>query len=90
MAHIGCNPITANNAAKALLRVADAEQMPLSKEQAQGIAEAANGDFRNALEMLQLLSMGRAPTDALPKPTKASPWPAEAVIRLLFRSSMVA
>ena len=31
---IACNAITANNAAKALLRVAEAEAFPLSKEQA--------------------------------------------------------
>jgi hypothetical protein len=31
---ISCNAITANNAAKALLRVAEAESFPLSKEQA--------------------------------------------------------
>lgn len=33
-AHIACNAITANNAAKALLRVAEEEGFPLPKEQA--------------------------------------------------------
>lgn len=72
VAHISCNPITANNAAKALLRIADAERMPLSKEQAHSIAEAANGDLRNALEMLQLLALGYSPAEAVAKPQKAS------------------
>lgn len=71
VAHISCNPITANNAAKALLTVAEAESMPLSKDQAQSIADAANGDLRNALEMLQLLSVGQHPTQAVPKTQKA-------------------
>ena len=70
VAHINCNPITANNAAKALLRVAEAEQMPLSKEQAQSIAEAASGDLRNAMEMLQLLALGHSPAEAVSKPRK--------------------
>ena len=70
MAHISCNPITANNAAKALLRVAEAEQMSLSKEQAQSIAEAASGDLRNAMEMLQLLALGHSPAEAVSKPQK--------------------
>ena len=72
VAHISCNPVTANNAAKALLGVAQAERMPLSKEQAHGLAEAANGDLRNALEMLQLLSMGQDPTQAAPKAQKVT------------------
>ena len=72
VAHISCNPVTVNNAAKALLTVAEAESMPLSKEQAQSIADSANGDLRNALEMLQLLSMGQDPTQAMPKTQKAS------------------
>ena len=72
VAHIACNPITANNAAKALLRVAEAERMPLSKEQAHSLAEAANGDLRNALEMLQLLSAGQDPTQAAPKTQKVT------------------
>ncbi|CAL5226917.1 g9794 [Coccomyxa viridis] len=70
VAHISCNPVTANNAAKALLRVAEAERMPLAKEQAHSLAEAANGDLRNALEMLQLLSVGQDPTQAAPKTQK--------------------
>ena len=70
VAHISCNPITANNAAKALLRVAEAEQMPLSKEQAQSIAEAASGDLRNAMEMLQLLALGHPSAQAVLKPQK--------------------
>ena len=72
VAHISCNPVTANNAAKALLRVAEAERMPLAKEQAHSLAEAANGDLRNALEMLQLLSVGQDPTQAAPKTQKVT------------------
>lgn len=37
-AHIACNAITANNGAKALLRVAEAASFPLSKEQARSRA----------------------------------------------------
>ena len=70
VARISCNPITANNAAKALLCVAEAEQMPLSMEQAQSIAEAASGDLRNAMEMLQLLALGYPPAEAISKPRK--------------------
>lgn len=70
VAHISCNPITASNAAKALLHVAEAERMPLSKEQAHRLAEAASGDLRNALEMLQLLSVGQDPHQAPPKTQK--------------------
>ena len=70
VAHISCNPITANNAAKALLRAAEAEQMPLSKEQAQSIAEAASGDLRNAMKMLQLLALGHSPAEAVSRPRK--------------------
>ena len=72
VAHISCNPITANNAAKALLRVAEAEQMPLSKKQAQSIAEAASGDLRNAMEMLQLLALGHSPAEAVSTPRKVT------------------
>ncbi len=74
VARIACNPITANNAAKALLRMAEAERMPLSKEQAHSLAEAANGDLRNALEMLQLLSLGQDPIRAAPKTQKVTLW----------------
>ena len=73
VAHISCNPVTANSAAKALLGVAQAERMPLSKEQAHSLAGAANGDLRNALEMLQLLAVGQDPTLAAPKAQKVTP-----------------
>ncbi|BDA49102.1 Cell cycle checkpoint protein RAD17 [Coccomyxa sp. Obi] len=61
VAQISCNPITDNNAAKALQRVAAAEGMPLSKEQALSIAHNAAGDLRSALDMLQLLCTGVQP-----------------------------
>jgi hypothetical protein len=66
VAYLKCNPITDSNAAKALLRVAQAESMPLSKEQALQIAHSAAGDLRHGLEMLQLLCRGQAPIKALP------------------------
>ena len=72
VAHISCNPVTAGNAAKALLRVAEVERMPLSREQAHSLAEAASGDLRSALEMLQLLSVGQDPHQAPPKTQKVT------------------
>ena len=72
VAHISCNPVTANNAARALLGVAQAERMALSRDQAQRLAEAASGDLRSALEMLPLLAVGQAPTQAAPKTQKVT------------------
>ncbi len=70
VAQIACNPITDNNAAKALQRAAAEEAMPLSKEQALSIARSAAGDLRSALELLQLLCTGVAPLPPQPKTRK--------------------
>lgn len=67
VAQISCNPITDNNAAKALQRIAQAEAMPLSKEQALGIAASAAGDLRQAVETLELLCVGQQPLKPAPK-----------------------
>ena len=72
MAHISCNPITDNNSAKALQRVAASEAMPLSKEQALSIARTAAGDLRSALDMLQLLCTGVQPLPPQPKTRKVA------------------
>lgn len=72
VAQISCNPITDNNAAKALQRVAAAEAMPLTKEQALSIARNASGDLRSALDMLQLLCTGVQPVPPQPKTRKVS------------------
>lgn len=44
---------------KSLLRIAEAESVPLSPEQAKALASAANGDLLNAIETLQLYSSGK-------------------------------
>lgn len=69
-AQIACNPITDNNVAKALARVAGEEGMPLAKEQALAVARQAAGDLRNALEALQLLCTGQQPLPPQPKSRK--------------------
>ncbi|KXZ44240.1 hypothetical protein GPECTOR_70g470 [Gonium pectorale] len=51
---ISFNAITANNIAKLLLRVAAAEGLQLSPAAAVGLAEAADGDVRAALQALQM------------------------------------
>lgn len=73
VAQISCNPITENNAAKALQRVAAAEGMPLSKEQALNIARTAAGDLRSALDMLQMLCTGVQPLPPQPKSRNVCP-----------------
>lgn len=72
VAQISCNPITDNNAAKALQRVAAEEAMPLSKEQALSIARSAAGDLRSAIEAVQLLCTGVAPLPPQPKTRKVA------------------
>lgn len=51
---IAFNPVTANNVAKLLLRVAAQEGLVLAPAVALGLAEAADGDVRNALQSLQM------------------------------------
>ncbi|GIL86706.1 hypothetical protein Vretimale_19803 [Volvox reticuliferus] len=54
---ISFNPVTANNIAKLLMRVAAAEGLELSPAAAVGLAEAADGDVRSALQALQMNAM---------------------------------
>ncbi|GFR40779.1 hypothetical protein Agub_g1393, partial [Astrephomene gubernaculifera] len=54
---ISFNPATANNIAKLLLRVAAAEGLDLPPAEAVGLAEAADGDVRSALQALQMNAM---------------------------------
>ncbi|GLC50834.1 hypothetical protein PLESTB_000437100 [Pleodorina starrii] len=54
---IGFNPVTANNIAKLLMRVAAAEGLDLAPAAAVGLAEAADGDVRSALQALQMNAM---------------------------------
>ncbi|KAG2433546.1 hypothetical protein HYH02_012663 [Chlamydomonas schloesseri] len=54
---ISFNPVTANNIAKLLLRVAAAEGLELAPAAAVGLAEAADGDVRSALQSLQMHAM---------------------------------
>jgi DNA polymerase III delta subunit len=52
---ISFNPVTANNIVKALNAVAAKEGAALDADTAVGIAAAAGGDLRNALQNLQML-----------------------------------
>ncbi|EFJ42812.1 hypothetical protein VOLCADRAFT_107059 [Volvox carteri f. nagariensis] len=54
---ISFNPVTANNIAKLLMRVAAAEGHELMPATAMGLAEAADGDVRSALQALQMNAM---------------------------------
>lgn len=56
-AHINFNAITANNIVKALHTIADKEGFALQQEAVDGIAQAAAGDLRNAVQSLQLMHM---------------------------------
>ena len=44
---------------KTLQKIAEAEAVPFSPEQARGIAASASGDLLNAIETLQLFSSGK-------------------------------
>lgn len=61
-ASIAFNPITANNIGKALSRIAAAEGLVLPPGVASGIADAAGGDLRNAVQNLQVVLGGAKPT----------------------------
>ncbi|GLI69259.1 hypothetical protein VaNZ11_013841, partial [Volvox africanus] len=73
---ISFNPVTSNNIAKLLMRVAAAEGLELSPPAAVGLAEAADGDVRSALQALQMNAMLQKAAlrvaDAHVKDTKAS------------------
>lgn len=55
--HISFNAITANNITKGLHTIADKEGFILQQDVADGIAQAAAGDLRNAVHNLQLMHL---------------------------------
>eukprot|EP00879_Flechtneria_rotunda_P021977 GHRR01023177.1.p1 GENE.GHRR01023177.1~~GHRR01023177.1.p1 ORF type:complete len:741 (+),score=334.77 GHRR01023177.1:279-2501(+) len=60
-ATINFNPVTANMIMKALHAIADKEGFTLDPDTADGIAQAAAGDLRSAVQNLQLLYQRQAP-----------------------------
>lgn len=66
-ARIAFNPLTPAFAAKALMRAAEAEGLPLAPEAARVLAERSAGDLRAAMEALQLAAAG---TPLPPPPQK--------------------
>lgn len=60
-ATINFNPVTANTITKALQGIADKEGFTLDPDTADGIAQAASGDLRNAVQSLQMLLLQQQP-----------------------------
>ena len=63
-ARIAFNPLTPAFAAKALMRAAEADGLPLAPDAARVLAERSAGDLRAAMEALQLAAAGAT----LPQP----------------------
>lgn len=69
---ISLNPITKANTEKALQRVIALNNLAAPSQSIASIAEAANGDLRNALETLQLTCAGVPVTVAAGKAKKGA------------------
>jgi len=65
---LSLNPVTINNAAKALKLIGAAMGVSLTDESAVALAEAASGNLHNAIECLQLHLLGHARLGAKPLP----------------------
>lgn len=73
---ISLNPITKANTEKALQRFTSHNSLAIGAQTIASIAEAANGDLRNALETLQLTCAGVPVTEATNQAKKnAKVWP---------------
>ena len=69
---ISLNPITKANTEKALQRVIALNHLAAPSQSIASIAEAANGDLRNAMETLQLTCAGMPVTVAAGKAKKGA------------------
>lgn len=68
---------------KTLQKIAEAECMPLSPEEAKAISASANGDLLNATETLQLFSCGKVDLSLL-KQKKGKKVSIQAAVESLF------